>query len=79
MNLLALQQAIVTSGGPNVVIPSFLLLIVGVVLMVIGWALMRSAAPGKIFWNIMFWLGVACVVIWVILLILSLVFGFVCC
>jgi len=79
MLLQSLQQVITTSGGPDIVIPYIGLLILGIVLAIIGWALSRSTAPGKIFWSIMFWLGIACIVIWIILLILSLAFGFVCC
>lgn len=79
MNLLSLQQAIITTGGPNLVVPWLGLLIAGIFMMIIGWALGRAGAPGQPLWTIIFWLGVACLIIWFILLILSLAFGIVCC
>jgi len=75
MQLLALQQAI----GEHISIPYIGLLILGIVLVVLGWALQRGGVPGRPFWIAMLWVGVACIIIWVVLLVLSIAFGFVCC
>jgi len=79
LHMQALQQAIVATGGPNIAIPYIGLLILGIVLAILGWAIGKATPRGQPLWTIMFWLGIACIIIWIILLILSVAFGFVCC
>ena len=67
MSLLALQQVIIHEVG----VPYLGLLILGIILAVLGKVLPQGVPQANTVWNIMFWLGVALIIIWIILFAIS--------